>query len=366
MERGHDRVCAATRRPHKGRLPPNASVDGQVMTRVTWIPPEAALEAINGRGNWRQFPAYAQNAAERVGSISRYCLIDNGTPIAVANIRTKAFFGLGCIHLLSHGPVIIGLENHAALTFEMALRALWNKLASEGPCELRIDPALSRPADLCVDWFENAEVVQTHDDAFRTIRLDLSAGAESVRMGFEPKWRRELARAEREGLQVQRSHRGADMLLMAPLLNDLAQQKGFTVPQDSRFFAKTAERCIEPERYFIHLIRREGRLVSAHIGAYSGDTAMYLLGATNEEGRASRAAYLAQWAAIETALATGCRYYDLGGVDPIGNPDVYRFKRRMGGEDLSNGGAWSVRRSDWRSHALSSMFKAYQRLKRSR
>jgi lipid II:glycine glycyltransferase (peptidoglycan interpeptide bridge formation enzyme) len=165
---------------------------------------------------------------------------------------------------------------------------------------------------------------------------------------------------------VERSNREADLLLMAPLLSDLSTKKAFVVPQDSAFFAAVAERCEEPERFFIHLIRCADRLVSAHIGGYGGDTAVYLLGATNEEGRASRAAYLAQWAAIETAVESGCHFYDLGGIDPIRNPDVYRFKRRMGGEDVSNGGTWSVRGLGLRSYGLSKAFDLHRRLKKHR
>jgi lipid II:glycine glycyltransferase (peptidoglycan interpeptide bridge formation enzyme) len=82
------------------------------------------------------------------------------------------------------------------------------------------------------------------------------------------------------------------------------------------------------------LARLGDKAVAGHIGAYHGDTAVYLLGAANEAGLKSNASYLLQWRVIEYAKERGCNWYDLGGIDPEGNPDVYRFKMRIGGIDV--------------------------------
>src|SRR4051794_27392976 len=54
------------------------------------------------------------------------------------------------------------------------------------------------------------------------------------------------------------------------------------------------------------------------------------VGASNDLGRATNAAYLLQWKVIEAASRAACRRYDLGGVDPEGNPGLYRFKQSDG------------------------------------
>jgi FemAB family len=65
-----------------------------------------------------------------------------------------------------------------------------------------------------------------------------------------------------------------------------------------------------------------------------GDSAVYLLGATNDDGLNSKGAYLLQWTLIRWLKENGAKWYDLGGIDPEGNPGVYHFKRGLSGVDI--------------------------------
>ena len=65
-----------------------------------------------------------------------------------------------------------------------------------------------------------------------------------------------------------------------------------------------------------------------------GDSAIYLLGATSDDGLNSKGAYLLQWTLIKWLKENGIRWYDLGGIDPAGNPGVYHFKRGFSGADV--------------------------------
>ena len=64
-----------------------------------------------------------------------------------------------------------------------------------------------------------------------------------------------------------------------------------------------------------------------------GDTAIYLLGATNERARELKAAYFLQWQAMLWLKDRGARWYDLGGIDPEANPGGYHFKSGFGGNE---------------------------------
>jgi len=65
-----------------------------------------------------------------------------------------------------------------------------------------------------------------------------------------------------------------------------------------------------------------------------GDTGVYLLGATSDEGLNAKGAYLLQWNMIEWLKENGIRWYDLGGIDPDANPGVYHFKKGFSGMDV--------------------------------
>ncbi len=65
-----------------------------------------------------------------------------------------------------------------------------------------------------------------------------------------------------------------------------------------------------------------------------GNRAIYLLGATNEQGMKVKCAYLMQWRMIQWLKETEVVYYDLGGINPEKNPGVYHFKEGLGGQDV--------------------------------
>jgi lipid II:glycine glycyltransferase (peptidoglycan interpeptide bridge formation enzyme) len=57
-------------------------------------------------------------------------------------------------------------------------------------------------------------------------------------------------------------------------------------------------------------------------------------GATDRKYSKQRPGEATQWAVIEWALEQGCSLYDLEGIDLEGNPGVYAFKKKMGGEEV--------------------------------
>ena len=86
-------------------------------------------------------------------------------------------------------------------------------------------------------------------------------------------------------------------------------------------------------------IKEEGKEIplSSIIVAFSGDTAIYLFGASDDQYKNLMAPYLVQWQAIKEAKASGYKKYDFFGIAPEDQPNhpwagVTRFKRQFGGE----------------------------------
>jgi len=91
--------------------------------------------------------------------------------------------------------------------------------------------------------------------------------------------------------------------------------------------------------------RHEGRALAAIITVFHGTEAIYLYGASSDEGRNLMPAYALQWEAIRAARDAGCRSYDLYGIPPSDDPGhpmagLYRFKTGFGGEVRHYAGAW--------------------------
>ena len=287
------------------------------------------------KGSWRQYPAYSQIAAERIGAREQYILFETSEEaIGIANVRVKQLpLVKAGIALISHGPVLLRDRQHWARDLaDVLLAARTEFVEKQGLC-LRIEPDVSwHPADLeFSDIARSAGFLPMDNAGYQTFLIDLEPELETLRKQLAGKWRTDLNRGQREDLQVTRSEKPEDIIRLSGLLNALADEKGFAIPQGPDFFASVAERAAGGERMVIHLVSQGDELLSGHIGSYSGNMATYLLGATSAKGRDLRASYVAQWAVIEYARELGLGHYDLGGVDKYENPSVYRFKERMGG-----------------------------------
>jgi lipid II:glycine glycyltransferase (peptidoglycan interpeptide bridge formation enzyme) len=88
----------------------------------------------------------------------------------------------------------------------------------------------------------------------------------------------------------------------------------------------------------------QGELVSLRGWLVFGNRAIDVLSATTERGRELRASYAVTWALIHHCRLLHLEACDLGGIDPVLNPGVYRFKKGTGAAPIEFLGEW-----DWAS-----------------
>jgi CelD/BcsL family acetyltransferase involved in cellulose biosynthesis len=103
---------------------------------------------------------------------------------------------------------------------------------------------------------------------------------------------------------------------------------------DVEEFGRIQEDLPEAHRMRVLLCMDGDAPVAGLVASTMGDSAVYLLGATSDEGLNSKGAYLLQWALIKWLKENGFRWYDLGGINPERNPGVYHFKKGMSGADV--------------------------------
>ena len=85
-----------------------------------------------------------------------------------------------------------------------------------------------------------------------------------------------------------------------------------------------------------------GAPAAALVGSAIGEKGIYLLGAINDTGMKTKGSYLLQWRMVEWLKQVGCHWYDLGGIDPEGNPGVYHFKSGLSGRDVRHIGQYDL------------------------
>jgi CelD/BcsL family acetyltransferase involved in cellulose biosynthesis len=300
--------------------------------------------------NYRQLSAYSAAAAARIGARSENVAIrQGGELLGLCNVRTRKLplLPLGIAYIngapLMRRQLAPSVDDAAVLS--ACLHALRHEFVKRRGYVLRVIGVartdLSREAASRVfgEAGFNPSEAKGH---YRTILVDIGHELAEIRRGLDQKWRNILNKAERQELEVIRGT-GAEMFKeFAELHRRLVVRKQLDVDMGPEFFLGLQEKLAETDRFVLHLATQAGEVVAGHIGAYHGDTAVYLLGAANEAGLKSNASYLLQWRVIEYAKERGCRWYDLGGIDPEGNPDVYRFKARIGGVDVCAPGPYET------------------------
>lgn len=179
----------------------------------------------------------------------------------------------------------------------------------------------------------NAEPLSAHN-LYQTFVLDLQPSLDELRKRLDPKWRNKLSGAEKSNLNII-SGSGADKYqTFSNMYNEMRKRKTFETTVDVEEFGRIQESLAESQRMHIMICEDNGVPVAGLAASAIGDSAIYLLGATSDSGLKSKGAYLLHWKMIQWLKEKGIRWYDLGGIDPEGNPGVYSFKRGFSGVDV--------------------------------
>jgi len=295
--------------------------------------------------NYRQLWAFGVACAARLGARSEHvALLEGGELLALADVRIKHLPVLGAgVAYVNGGPLVRRGDPRDESRLRHALAALKAEYVESRGLLLRVAPTIGEAAwNECVCRTFASLGFACSDDLrpYRTLLLDLRRPLDEIRKRLDQKWRNGLNRAERNALTL-RSGTSADLFeTFAGLYAALRERKGFDVELDAGFYAGVQPDLPAKDQLVVSLAEFNGRPVAGHLGSIAGDTSVYLLGASDPTGLEQKASYLLQWHALVAAHGRGCSWYDLGGIDPDGNPGVHHFKSGLGGADVTAPGPY--------------------------
>ncbi|MBV5329109.1 MAG: peptidoglycan bridge formation glycyltransferase FemA/FemB family protein [Chlorobium sp.] len=317
--------------------------------------------------NYRQSWSFGVACASRVGAVSEHVLIHHAEKgiLGFADVRIKMLpFVGGGIAYINGGPLVVEKEHIDDKILEDVVTALQQEYVVKRNLTLRIAPAFSDDVrNKSIDSIFSTLGFNCLYQKRKTILLDLFFNLDEIRQNFHQKWRNVLNTVEKKNLAL---HSDQNIVLFEqfiPLFNDLITKKAFSVDLGIDFYANVQNQSADPEKFIVTIAEDMGNPIAGHVCSILGDTCVYLLGATNDAGRKLNAAYLLQWEVIKKAKALGCRWYDLGGIDPVNNPGVYRFKQRMGGMEITIPGPYEKKASGARAILVQTGEKLYSALK---
>jgi len=274
-------------------------------------------------------------------NLSHLVLKRGGEVLGIAQLRlvrpTRFKFGMA---YLRWGPLFErrGRPLDSEVAINMA-RALEEEYIDKRKLFLRILPnafvGSPRAAVIQSAFREFTPEPLDADNTYRTFVLDLVPPIDELRKKLDAKWRNHLKRSEKNGLNVIAGTGSQEYRLFCQIYNQMRKRKTFETTVDVEEFGRIQENLPESQRMRTLICQDKGTPVAGLVTTVMGDSAIYLLGATNDEGLRLQGAYLLQWTMIKWLKESDIRWYDLGGIDPERNPGVYSFKRGFSGADLT-------------------------------
>lgn len=270
-------------------------------------------------------------------NLSHIVLRKEGEIVAAAQVRiVKLPLIASGIAYISWGPMykVMGQEIDEE-NFLQIIRVLYKVYVKERKLLLRIVPNQINEAGEVIQHILETEGFKLQRDVEpkRTILVDLSPSLEELRKGLRRKWRQTLGYAEKKELEV---IEGTNIQMFEPairLYKEMHKRKKFAQFVDMEKLRPIQEDLPSEISMRIMLINFEGEPVGALIFSAIGDTGLPLLAATANKGLKLNSSYVIFWKMVNYLKMHGCRWLDLGGINPERNPGGYTFKSGIGGKN---------------------------------
>jgi hypothetical protein len=149
------------------------------------------------------------------------------------------------------------------------------------------------------------------------------------------KFRNRLRKSEKEALSIRVEQNIVLFREFIPLYNELVSRKGLSPDLSIELFESVQAGADEKEKYIVSLADHNRKPVAGHVASLLGDSCVSVLAASSTEGRKLNASFSLWWHIIQKGQSLGCLWHDLGGINPMTEPGVYNFKKRMGGQEIS-------------------------------
>lgn len=274
------------------------------------------LTTLNGHPLQSALWGESRKQIDGYDSLYLMCTQDK-TPVFMARVETRSLPLLGAVAWIPRGP-------------SLAPGASYTKLIA--PCH---DQLRQRGYALVISDLYAKNPDDAPDTGVRTIWLELAQGVDTLKKRIDKQWLYGSRRAAREGVEVRCASNREEVKTFFNMCLGISRDKGFELPGSEALMQLLLRRSDAPNQEMrLFLALYEGKIGAGAFVARSGQHAHYFWGAADRALSRQRVGEAVQWAVIEWAASCGCTRYDLEGIDPVNNPGVYAFKRKMGGDEV--------------------------------
>ena len=257
----------------------------------------------------------------------------DGVVLVLAQFIVRTWGRFGAVALCSRGP--LWLQALSPADEARAYAALQKSLPLTGLRFMLITP--ETPADQPQGLSRWRRVMT----GMSTVMLDLTPSMEALRAQLDRRWRHRLVGGEASALSIHKlgTNPGQFRWLLEAEMQQRSDKGLEGLPVD--FFEHYVQSRQNGSQTMLSLRADVGReRVAAMMFLIHGESAIYHVGWTSEQGRDLHAHNLILWKGMEELRARGVRKLDLGGVNTIRSAGIARFKMSTGGQVLTLAGTY--------------------------
>jgi len=257
---------------------------------------------------------------------------------------------------LPYGPVLPWDNVHY---FECFIKALQIYAREQHVVAIKISPFLEDNIQY-KKFFKKYRFRKSplHILAETTWILDIIPSEDELLKNMRKNHRYLIRRAGKDGVTITQSTDLKDIKIFINLHQETVSRHKF-IPFSSKYIQMEFESFVKDDQSKVFLAYYQGRVISAAIIMFYGDTAVYRHGASSSEYRKIPSSYLILWEAIVEAKKRGIKYFNFWGIAPNKNPKhpfagITLFKTGFGGKryDLLPCQDLPVSKSYWISWAV--------------
>jgi lipid II:glycine glycyltransferase (peptidoglycan interpeptide bridge formation enzyme) len=304
--------------------------------------------------NLYQSSEYGAAKARAEGwGVNRLLVVDElKRPVALMQALTKVIPYVGGAVRLNRGPILLGeVEKNVQTNIKlMALDVFLREARKRRWWLIRVAPELPKTLEV-FNGLRALGFKKLKTPSWASGLLDLNATEDELLMRLSGKWRNSMRKGYRMGLEVVRQENVPQVL--SQLINsygDLQKNRGFN-GLSKKLLCALAENKTPNwglDIFFAYDGQHDndlplGILTSIRFGGVS----MYLIGSVNEKGRAFQANSVLLWESILYAKKSGCKLFDIGGMNSETPKGVADFKRGLNSNLYEIAGEWQYIINPW-------------------
>jgi len=302
--------------------------------RATWD----AFAAAHPRGDLLHAWAWGEVAAWRGERPYRLGLrVDAGALLGIAQVLVRpTLFGRSVVYV-PHGPLWDAAQSGA---FEGLLEAVAELARRERAIVVKLDPRGDGLSDPELEALRTALTGRGLREASQFLQapvtqiIDLRGGDEAIRKGWHQLARRNVARAEREGVET-RIVRDVDLPAIEAfhgVHDETARRAGFA-PRSVAFLQQLASCFASSGGWYLCLAEKEGRTIGGMVAIRFGDRAYYLYGGSTGDPafRDARPGYATMAGLMHSLSSDGVTALDTWGIADGAESSRASAERREGG-----------------------------------